>query len=377
MNLRPEFISLLEEDYGVHTAHTVIDALDKEPSTSIRLNPSKIRECPFPGASAIPWSPYGYILSQRPSFTLDPLFHAGCYYVQESSAMMAGQVFRSIPFSPGAAVLDLCAAPGGKTTDLAASLRESLGENFSLLANEVMKNRFGILRDNIQTWGDSRTGVVSRDPSAFGKEPLFDIILADVPCSGEGMFRKDPEALRQWNPELPDFCAARARRIISDIWPTLRCGGFLLFSTCTFNRKENDDNVRWICSELGGRVIPPEGFSPATATECGIAMLPGLVPGEGQWIALIEKTSGESGSRAGDILRLFGADIPIPAEGPLCDVSREDAIKYLHGDAIKLGADAPVGPVVISYEGHALGPAKNIGPRCNNLYPKSKRIRKI
>ena len=374
---RPEFISLLEESVGPERAGIVLNALQEEPSVSIRLNPSKLQACPFPDATPVPWSPHAYYLKERPIFTLDPLFHAGCYYVQESSAMMVGHVFRQVleGFGPGVTVLDLCAAPGGKTTDLAASLRERFGSSFTLLANEVMRNRYAVLRDNVRIWADDRTGTVSRDPSAFGSAPLFDIVLADVPCSGEGMFRKDPTAIADWTPQLPEFCAARTKRILSAIWPTLREGGVLIYSTCTFNHFENADTVRWIEDSLGADVLPLSAMEPAVPVGDGYAMLPGLVPGEGQFVAALRK-HGE-GSCSGNPFLLFKAEIPAAsvASYPPVEVDRETALHYLHGDALRLPADAPIGLVTICYQGQALGPAKNIGARCNNLYPKSNRIK--
>ena len=142
------FIRMLPEEIGPDRARTVLDALSGGPSVSIRLNPAKLTDCPFPDSQRVPWSPHGCLLKERPNFTLDPLFHAGCYYVQDSSAMFVGELFRRVldSFGSGVTVLDLCAAPGGKTTDLSASLRERFGEGFSLLANEVMRNRFGVLR---------------------------------------------------------------------------------------------------------------------------------------------------------------------------------------------------------------------------------------
>jgi len=172
------FIRRLPEEIGPERAGVVLEALSGDPSVSVRLNPSKLVECPFDGAERIPWSPYGYLLKERPVFTLDPLFHAGCYYVQDSSAMFVGALFRKVldRFDAGLNVLDLCAAPGGKTTDLAASLRERFGDRYSLIANEVMRNRFGVLRSNVRTWGDPRVGVMSRDPSAFTGKTVFDIM---------------------------------------------------------------------------------------------------------------------------------------------------------------------------------------------------------
>ena len=363
-----EFQQLLAESVGPARAGIVLEALEKEASVSIRLNPFKIRQCPFPDAAPIEWSPYGYLLKERPVFTMDPLFHAGGYYVQDSSAMYVGHVFRKVAsyLQPGAAVLDLCAAPGGKTTDLAASLRESLGDRFSLIANEVMRSRYGILRSNVQSWGDPSVGTISRDPSAFGEAPVFDLILADVPCSGEGMFRKDQRAVQEWSLETVRFCTARSRRILSDIWPTLAPGGVLVYSTCTFNHLENSDTAAWIASSLGADLLLEK------------ALLPGEVPGEGQYVAALRKHGEYCPLRRADVFSLFRAERPVeplPENLPRWNLCREDALRYLHGDALVLPGEAPIGPLVLCYEGLALGEGKNIGKRCNNLYPKNKRIR--
>ena len=378
------FQDLLTVSVGPELASGVLNGLQQAPSVSVRLNPSRLTECPFPEAVKVAWSPYGYLLKERPVFTLDPLFHAGCYYVQDTSAMYVGHVFRLFldRLQPGCRVLDLCAAPGGKTTDLAASLRERFGDRFSLLANEVMRNRYGILRSNVETWGDPCVSTVSRDPSAFGTYPLFHAILADVPCSGEGMFRKDRQAVDEWSPKTVEFCAARSRRILSDIWPTLAPGGLLIYSTCTFNHLENDDTVAWIAAELGADILPLPAFPPVVNTRFGQVLLPGLVPGEGQYVAALQKHGnldqwdGSAFSFAKNRADAPGNTSPAQQDSaPLVNVDRNTALQYLHGDAIVLPADAPLGPVTIGYEGHALGQAKNLGKRCNNLYPKNKRIR--
>ena len=373
------FIDLLERSLGKEPASVVLGALEQEPGVSIRLNPAKLRDCPFVDAVPVEWSPYGYILKERPSFTTDPLFHAGCYYVQDSSAMFVGEVFRRVleGFGPGVQVLDLCAAPGGKTTDLSASLRERFGDSFRLLANELVPKRFHILRSNVAVWGDPNTAVVSRDPSTFGDSPLFDIVLADVPCSGEGMFRKDGEARAQWSLENVEFCASRQKKILSDIWPVLRPGGILVYSTCTFNHFENDDAGSFIEESLGGErmdigPVPSSVFR----TGYGYAMLPGMVPGEGQWVAAFRKEGTPDGIPAPDAAKLFRAVFPaspVP-DHPHVDVDLRTALAYLHGEALRL-KDAPIGLVNICYEGQVLGQAKNIGSRCNNLYPKDRRIR--
>ncbi len=393
------FARMLAASVGEGPAGTVLSALSAPPSTSIRLNPSRLKKCPFDGGVPVPWSPHGYILPERPAFTLDPLFHAGCYYVQDSSAMFPCHILRSVLSGDAPAVLDLCAAPGGKTTDAAASLRERFGDAYLLVANEFVRKRFEVLRDNVALWGDPRVAVTNLSPAAIGASGMrFGIILADVPCSGEGMFRKESKALEDWSEEAVAFCASRQRGIIADVWPSLEEGGFLIYSTCTFNSSENDDNVGWICSELGAEPVPLPDFPPLLRTRYGLSLLPGFVPGEGQYAALLRKVAPRSAGKTAEIpsegsvfarpagktaeipsagrpLRLnFPAEDVAPEQGPRVDVDRRTALRYLHGDAIVL-PDAPAGLITVCYEGHPLGPAKNIGPRCNNLFPKSRRIR--
>lgn len=371
-----------------------------EASVSIRLNPFKGAE--GPEGDVVPWSPWGRILSQRPSFTLDPLFHAGCYYVQDSSAMFVGYVFRTLldNFGPGIKVLDLCASPGGKTTDLASSLRERYGSSFSLVSNEVMKQRLGVLSDNVARWGDPNVYVCSADPAAFPLlGPYFDIIVADVPCSGEGMFRKDERARREWSPAVVQLCAARQKRILSDVWPSLREGGFLLYSTCTYESCENDDNLRWAGSELGGTILdPPAGFesSGVRTTACGSLLRDGDVPGEGQWVGALRKTAKTEGYPSADVSsrirgRYFGREkgemkgsVLVPSadyglsieyadEYPSVELDTDTALHFLHRDTIVLPS-APLGYLALKYHGHVLGFVKNLGNRCNNLLPAGRRI---
>ena len=291
------FRKYLEEAIGVENALVAFSAFDAPASISVRLNPFK-KGCDLQGRP-VQWSPHGMMLEHRPLFTLDPFFHAGAYYVQDSSSMFVGHVFRDVlskfqmPSARPLRVLDLCAAPGGKTTDLAASLREVCGDRFLLVANEVMKARVGILADNVALWGDPNVVVTSDDPRFFAQLPdYFDIILADVPCSGEGMFRKDMQAQQQWSPDNVALCEARQRRIIADVWPSLAEGGMLIYSTCTFNKHENDGNVRWIAENLGAEVFPNDSaLNGILNTEFGYSLVPGFVEGEGQYCASLRKTS--------------------------------------------------------------------------------------
>lgn len=296
--VKESFRRYLEEAIGCANALVAFSAFDMPASVSVRLNPSK-KGCTLQGRH-VPWSAHGLLLSERPKFTLDPLFHAGAYYVQDSSSMFVGHVFREIlnkmemPAGRPLKVLDLCAAPGGKTTDLAASLREHCGDNFLLVANEVMKARVGILADNVALWGDPNVVVTSDDPRAFASLPgFFDIILADVPCSGEGMFRKDEQAQSQWSEDNVALCEARQRRIVADVWPSLAQGGAFIYSTCTFNRRENDMNVAWIASGLGAEIIGTDSDFDGVIRTChGYSLVPGHVEGEGQYCAAMMKTSG-------------------------------------------------------------------------------------
>ena len=374
-----------------------------EASVSIRLNPFK--GCDGPAGTPVPWSPYGRMLDSRPSFTLDPLFHAGCYYVQDSSAMYVGHIFRKYlhKVSGGGRhlrVLDLCAAPGGKTTDLAASLRELYGSDFTLVSNEVMKARASILCDNVAVWGDPAVTVTSVDPAAFARMGAwFDVIVADVPCSGEGMFRKDERAREEWSPAVVDLCAARQKRILADVWPALREGGLLIYSTCTYETSENDDNLIWAAEELGGEIIAPENEYAdygVELTSCGNLLRAGVVPGEGQWVGALVKTSSQKSGKNISIQDLrplrsglikgvqkgkdfipdadYALSMDFAGEDyPSVELDLQTALKYLHRDALVL-PDAAPGYNVVRYKGHPLGFVKNIGSRCNNLLPKGRRI---
>ena len=294
------FRKYMEEAIGRDNALVAFSAFDAPASVSVRLNPFK----PSSGMEGEPvlWAEHGRVLSSRPVFTLDPLFHAGAYYVQDSSSMFVGHAFRKLLAGIRKSedrplrVLDLCAAPGGKTTDLAASLREAFGDDFILVSNEVMKARAGILAANVAIWGDPNVAVTSDDPSAFpALAGYFDVILADVPCSGEGMFRKDEEAVRQWSEDNVALCQARQRRILADVWPSLAPGGVLIYSTCTFNRYENDLNVLWAARELGAGCLFKEdvlgGMPGVIRTEVGYSLVPGHVDGEGQYCSALRKNS--------------------------------------------------------------------------------------
>ncbi len=309
------FRSYLQEAIGHENASVAFSALEDSASVSVRRNPFKPASLCFGTIGNVPWCTDGFFLDGRPLFTLDPAFHAGAYYVQDSSSMFVGHVARKIIDSfqdrKILKVLDLCAAPGGKTTDLAAALRAVRGSDFILVSNEVMKQRVSVLASNVAVWGDPCVVVTCDDPARFADmEGYFDIILADVPCSGEGMFRKDKEAMEQWSPENVRLCQGRQRRIVADVWPALAEGGVLIYSTCTFNRFENDDNVKWIAEELGAECISGKErchdmvYPGVLKTECGFSLVPGHVRGEGQYCSVLRKSDTAGRTAVGRKLRL-------------------------------------------------------------------------
>ena len=408
-------------------------ALNDESPISIRLNPNKINPAQLSEtlllSESIPWATTGFYLNNRPSFTLDPLFHAGCYYVQEASSMYLEYFVRNY-FPIQAKVLDLCAAPGGKSTHLSSLLsKESL-----LVANEVIRSRANVLSENMIKWGNPNTMVTCNDPAEIGRSlpDFFDAIVADLPCSGEGMFRKDPTAIVEWSENNIRLCAKRQRRIAADIWPALIPGGILIYSTCTYNREENEENLDWICNELGAEPL-----------EEPRRLMPHQMKGEGFFIAGIRKK--EKGERykvkskknftlhpspftlylsspneftcisdnTGWIavpsihfpdylqlkskLRILSAGVAlgelkgsdrIPAHSlamstalsepgfPRWEVDKETALNYLRKEILtNIPQELPKGYLLITYKTHPLGFVKNIGTRMNNLYPREWRIR--
>jgi NOL1/NOP2/fmu family ribosome biogenesis protein len=192
----------------------------------------------------VPWSSFGYYLPERPSFTLDPHFHAGAYYVQEASSMFLEQaVCQSTDVTTKLNVLDLCAAPGGKSTHLLSLLNQQT----LLVSNEVIRSRANILTENITKWGNPNVIVTNNEASDFQSlTGFFDLIVVDAPCSGEGLFRKDPDAMKEWSPQHVDHCYKRQRKILADIWPALKENGTLIYCTCTYNHFENEDNLKWL-----------------------------------------------------------------------------------------------------------------------------------
>jgi len=280
---------LLGEEYD-----SFVTALSEELPVSIRINPRKLTDkLKFDPVS---WCEYGYYLPKRPIFTMDPLFHSGSYYVQEASSMFLEQVVKQHLNGENPLVLDLCAAPGGKSTHLAALL----DGNGLLVSNEIIRSRANILAENLVKWGAPNVVVTNNDPRDFSKfNGLFDMIVVDAPCSGEGMFRKDPQSIREWSINNVHLCSERQKRIVADVFPALKTGGLLVYSTCTYNREEDEENVKWIMEELGAELLPVKTDDSWNVTDSGVGyrFFPHKTKGEGFFLSVLMKTKEESAFR--------------------------------------------------------------------------------
>ena len=386
-----------EERFGRY-----LTSFEEDPPVSIRLNPRK--KVMVKDGEPVPWCRNGYYLKQRPNFTFDPLFHAGCYYVQEAASMFLDEVLRQmhnayVSHQPSAirplTALDLCAAPGGKST----LLRSALPNDCVLYSNEPIRNRASILLENVTKWGYDNHYVTNVYPKDYRKSKMkFDLILCDVPCSGEGMFRKDEATIREWSPQQVEKCWQLQRDIVTDAWACLNEGGLLIYSTCTFNTKENEENIRWILDSFKGAKAldintKPEWYITKSLLE-GFhepvyRFIPGISRSEGLFVCVLRKgselevpTEQAENSHAGNkkfprreqSIPTLGT-IPLHVDGPQVELTYQQAMAYLRHEALVLPEDTPRGLVNVAFHGFLLGPAKNIGSRANNLYPKEWKIK--
>lgn len=474
MSLPTSFIDDMKQVLPTTELEPFLTSLTEgEQPTSIRINVSKVGtaslfECP---TTPVSWCPTGLYLSSRPQFTLDPMLHAGAYYVQEASSQFITHVIRHILSldssealrSGSGLVLDLCASPGGKST---AAL-SALPQGTVLVSNEIDRKRARILAENIQKWGNPRVCVTGNAPADFrSMTEIFDLVITDVPCSGEGMFRKDQGSIAEWNPSKVQECAALQKQIVTDIWPCLKAGGYLIYSTCTFNVHEDEENLQFIHDSLGGEIIPipiekdwnihpalTGSFAPDITPESACRFMPHYTQGEGLFMALIRKpqsqigdtrtntkvrdSKGSSGKADKALLpyldwvsepsvlktmsdgtltaipqsmesiydllvknKLYllsaGVELGIckgkdlqPAHAlalstalrrgvfPEADLDLDTTLNYLRREAIVLGPEVPRGYVLLTYQQHPIGFVKNIGNRCNSLYPTEWRIRNL
>jgi len=289
--------------------------------TSIRLNPFKsFSPNPSWDTSPVSWCPQGYYLSERPSFTLDPLFHAGAYYVQEASSMFLWQVLQDIYTEGGPwKVLDLCAAPGGKNTLLSSFFKEGL-----VVANEVIKSRAAVLVENLTKWGTDQVIITNNDPAHFQSLPgYFDLMLIDAPCSGSGLFRKDPAAVAEWSLENVTLCSQRQKRIVADALPALKEDGILIYATCSYSPEEDEAIADWLVGEMDMENIPIHFQTEWGIVETisrvhqakGYRFYPDKLKGEGFFTAVFKKKS------ATQNIRLKEMVLPTPSRQELTQVA--------------------------------------------------------
>lgn len=387
VQLPADFVAETRRIMGDERFNRYLGAFDEDAPVSIRVNTKRYINCQLSIANCqlnkVPWCSEGYYLNNRPQFTFDPLLHAGCYYVQEASSMFVTHILRNVQWSMVnvQCALDLCAAPGGKST----ALRSVLPDDCVLISNEPMGNRAQILLENVTKWGGPNHIVTNNYPRDFRKAKLkFDLILCDVPCSGEGMFRKDPNAISEWSAQNVEKCWQLQREIVADAWECLNPGGLLIYSTCTYNTKENEENIRWILDTYDAQVldIPVDPSWNITGSllqgfnEPVYRFIPGITRGEGLFVCALRKAGSlEPKPFNAKKLALKVLDAEFEKSHVCVDVDYATALKYLRGEALVLPADIPRGIVTITYQGQPLGPAKNIGNRANNLYPKAWRIK--
>ena len=439
MNLPEPFVSrtqeLLKEELPAF-----LDALDYPSPVSVRVN-DKMEY--LPSDDTVKWCDAGYYLAERPVFTLDPLLHAGVYYVQEASSMFLQQALNQF-VAPQSVVLDLCAAPGGKST----LISQYLSTHGMLVSNEIIRSRAYILAENLIKWGNDTVVVSNNEPKDFQRLPsFFDAVVVDAPCSGEGMFRKDAGAVGEWSEENVMMCARRQRQILTDVWDTLKKDGILIYSTCTYNREENEENVSWMETELGAELIRlnTDAFPEITVSDKGYRFFPHKTRGEGFFLSVLRKTSDAPSLRIkkqdrrqqksefnetelknkliepenwkiytdnnlisafrtkfSDKVEMLKSNLHIMHYGiTLCEikgrdliphtslalsksiqlenvlqaeVELRDALLFLKKETISL-SETEKGFVLIKYRNIPLGWVKNLGNRCNNLYPNEWRIR--
>lgn len=400
------FTEMLQEMLGDESIE-LIEALNREPVVSVRLNRRK-PGAEFPCATPVKWCPSGLYLSNRPEFIFDPLLHAGAYYVQDASSMIYETVAERISRTlladhPNATlkILDLCASPGGKTT----AMINGLPDNSEITANEYSAKRVGALKENLAKWGFSNTTVTNRDSSFYGRGgERFDIVAVDAPCSGEGMMRKDEFARQQWSQKLTEECSLLQKEILENAIKALKPGGFLIYSTCTFNRLENEENVQFIKVTLGLKPWDPQfpkewGIPGGISTDLPVfRFMPHKTEGEGLFLAIfrkegewepsVEKFRLENKAIKKIVVKPEKGKEDLPGIEEILDfnnektglprveVSKEAALAYLRREAIATPPGVPKGYVIVTYKNLNLGLAKNIGNRLNNLYPKNLRILK-
>lgn len=373
ITLPEKFVERMRLELGAEEAAALVASLEREPSTSVRWNAAK-RGAAQPSGRGIGWSPQGRRLDDRPAFTLDPDFHGGAYYVQEASSQFAGYILASAAGGAercrGMRVLDMCAAPGGKTTHYASLVgREGL-----VVANEINRSRAAVLADNIRKWGTGNVAVTCGDSArASALAGWFDAVAVDAPCSGEGMFRKSEEARQQWSEAAVAMCAERQVEIALNAFRTLRRGGIFIYSTCTFNRAEDEQVLQRLMAELGDELCESAGVEvdPSWGVVEGregvfrtFRFFPHRVEGEGMFLAVARRAGEAERVREPKARRSVLAAVDSRTAKELSRwVAEPEAMRFMSAGDTLYGCYAPryddvallAGTLAVIYSGVAMG----------------------
>ncbi|MDP4596043.1 MAG: hypothetical protein NWS92_03620 [Crocinitomicaceae bacterium] len=435
-SLPQDFIKRIQQDPFVPAG--LLQALEETAPTSVRLHPQ--RKSNFQTSDPVAWSSSGIYLKERPAFTYDPLFHAGAYYPQEAGSMYLEKVLEQLALPENPVILDLSAAPGGKSTLIASFLNQK----GILIANEINRSRAYILSENLTKWGYANTFVCNHKPSELSAlQGQVDVLVVDAPCSGEGMFRKDHQARAEWHLGNAATCASRQTEIIDEVWPLLKEGGYLIYSTCTFNPEENENQLIHLLEEESAQKIKLPHFEGLQADrhEIGYYFFPNQVKSEGFYIAALQKTSrahtkhkplknSELGAAPKELLAMLNTthDLQFWQEADQVYVTTPFArsiyglikdLKFLKKgihvatahkkswtpgyeltysllpiwnfpikaveapEALRIlhgesqQWEAPAGFYLVTFEGQAIAMIKQIGQRFNNLHPTEWRIRHL
>lgn len=435
--LPPQFVSQMQEMLGPE-ADELFSAIQTDPPVSISINPNKPSSNSY--TEKVPWNKNGFYLLNRPDFSKDPHWHAGNYYVQEPSSQFVAHVAEQLLHKfKNPVVLDLCAAPGGKSL----LLLSHLNQKGLLVSNEVIRTRVGILKENILKFGASNCLITNSDPESFEKAgPVFDLILIDAPCSGEGLFRRQPQSMQQWNTDLIKLCAARQQRILKAAWKALAPGGYLIYSTCTYNKTENEDNVDFMFDNLDAQPVDITinsdwNIQRSDTKTASFRFWPHKLKGEGYFLAVVQK-SGEKeeidyrtkqnyfkaewlkkpmtsfitknkqhhylvedewadfAQYLNKHVEIYSTGLEVVAKGnetipapesvfssainheyfKRLDLDLPSALKYLNGQALPIASNQK-GFALMYYQNSMLGMANLLGNRTNNLFPKEWRLRKL
>lgn len=441
MNLPPDFIARIQNDLSAQEAELLLTTIQEHKApVSIRLNPRKQFNHLF--NEPVAWCDDGRYLPERISFIEDPHWHAGAYYVQEASSMFLSHIIKNIQLPQQTVALDACAAPGGKST----LILSHLSDDSTLIANEIIPNRNTILRENLIRWGYSNILVTQSDPSAFKPlDEFFDAIFVDAPCSGEGLFRRDPNSMNEWSIANTELCTTRQTQILEQLYKTIKPGGYLIYSTCTFNPSENFLAPSFLLDEGFENIAFDIGAYPGILEQTqhgvlGYAFRPGNIKGEGFFVSVFKKTGELYPNHTPKVkiapkpvpeseflncpyslypFKLGGLDFVVPEPTywvlkslpqlkityagieagqlkgkdfipshalayqtniseniPRLDLDLQQAKVFLKKESLNPRPDLERGLYLVCYEGNAIGWAKNIGNRINNLLPAEYRIKK-